>query len=99
MRDPGDAVLSSGQDISADAEAVLECEGAERVCEYRSGVGEILGAWAGVAGGARPPAVVCHWRERGKARHDGFAYPAAIDDCRRRGGVSGCTATVRGCSC
>lgn len=68
-----ETVLSSGQDISADAEAVLEGEGVERVCEYRSGVGEILGAWAGVAGGARPPAVVCHWRERGKARHDGCA--------------------------
>src|SRR5260370_2238022 len=66
-RYPGAEVCSGGQGIPADAEAVLEGQGAERVREYGSGVGEILGARAGVAGRAGLAAVVRHWRESGKA--------------------------------
>src|SRR6267378_6833086 len=63
----GGEVCSGGQGVPADAEAVLEGQGAEWVREYGSRVGEILGARTGVAGRAGLAAVVRHWRESGKA--------------------------------
>jgi Flavin containing amine oxidoreductase len=57
--------LSCGQDISADADAVLEGEGLEQICQYRSVVGAILGPGVRVTAGEGPAAVVCHWGESG----------------------------------
>src|SRR5260370_42147760 len=46
----GAEVGSGGQGVAADAEAVMEGQGAEWVGEYGSRGGESLGAVAGVAG-------------------------------------------------